>query len=72
MNEVKHKWNNLVSAAKSTYHEHNKYRNGTGGGPPKKEHTEETMKTIDLLKDDTSFRGINGSRNFCISYLRTT
>ena len=64
VNEVKHKWNNLVSAAKSTYHEHNKYRNGTGGGPPKKEHTEETMKTIDLLKDDTSFRGLNGIETF--------
>ena len=54
VNEVKHKWKNLLSAAKSTYHEHNKYRNGTGGGPPKKEPSEETMKTIDLLKDDTS------------------
>ena len=60
VDDTNHKWKNLVSQSKGIFHEHKIHRNGTGGGPPMKEPTEETQKIIDLLKDDTSFRGLTG------------
>ena len=74
INEVKHKWKNLVSTSKAAYHEHKRYRNGTGGGPPKKDPSEETLKVIDLLKDDASFRGLTGIETFAppMPIVRTT
>ena len=56
--EIKHKWKNLSSVAKSTYSDMRKYQRGTGGGPPRPEPSNAIMKTIDLLKDSASFRGL--------------
>ena len=64
VDEVKHKWKNLSAVAKTLFNEFRKIRSGTGGGPAPAPPSSEVMKTIDLLKDSTSFRGLEGVSTF--------
>ena len=60
VDDIKIKWKNMVTNAKGIYTEHKKLLAKTGGGPKIKEPSERVMSTIDLMKDTTSFKGIDG------------
>ena len=57
--EVKAKWKNMASKAKETFNSFRKSQQETGGGLASKAPSHSVMKTIELLKDDTSFKGID-------------
>ena len=56
--EIRKKWNNLCSSAKLAYHEIHKERQKTGGTPPP-DLSEETAHIVDMMKDKSSFVGID-------------
>lgn len=58
--EVKSKWKNMASKAKETFHQYRKSQQQTGGGPPVDNPSESVLRTIEILKDGTSFKGIEG------------
>ena len=58
--EVKKKWNNLVSAAKMEYAETQRQRKKTGGGTPPPEMSQETANIVDIMKEKVNFIGIEG------------
>ncbi|CAG2210822.1 unnamed protein product [Mytilus edulis] len=64
--EVKTKWQNLQSKAKTQYAEKNKYSKQTGGGPAPKPMSNETEKIVEMMKDCSSFVGLNGCESSVI------
>ena len=58
--EVKAKWKNLTSKTKETFHKYKKYQKLTGGGAAPKPPSDSVMKTIELMQDDSSFKGVDG------------
>ena len=56
--EVRKKWNNLCSSAKLAYEIH-KERQKTGGGTPPPDLSEETAHIVDMMKEKSSFVGID-------------
>ena len=62
--EVRHKWKNMASSAKSTFHAYKKSVVKTGGGPAPKTPSWEVVRTIEALKDTTSFKGLEGVDTF--------
>lgn len=58
--EVKTKWQNMQTSAKKQYADRKKYTTQTGGGPPAKELSIETEKIVDMMKDCSSFVGLQG------------
>ena len=57
--EVRKKWNNLCLSAKLAYHVIHKKREKTGGGTPPLDLSEETAHIVDMMKDKSSFVGID-------------
>ena len=51
---------NLTSTAKRVFNEHKNSQRATGGGPPPKAPSASIMKTIELLKDTSKFKGVDG------------
>lgn len=58
--EVKTKWQNMQTSAKKQYADRKKYATQTGGGPPAKKFSNETEKIVDMMKDCSSFVGLQG------------
>ena len=58
--EVKRKWTNMQSEAKSVWGKYKRERGKTGGGPPPSEIPEEKMKIIEMFQDDAGFNGLQG------------
>ncbi|CAG2239364.1 unnamed protein product [Mytilus edulis] len=58
--EVRNKWRNTTRVAKAVYTTHRSELFKTGGGPAPKQPSSAVGKVIDLMKDTTSFRGIQG------------
>ena len=58
--EVKTKWQNMQTSAKKQYADRKKYATQTGGGPPAKNLSNETEKIVDMMKDCSSFVGLQG------------
>jgi hypothetical protein len=58
--EVKTKWQNMQTSAKKQYADRKKYATQTGGGPPAKKLSNETEKIVDMMKDCSSFVGLQG------------
>ena len=58
--DIKAKWKSMKTDAKKAFTKFNKARSSTGGGPPPKAPNANTMRTIDMMKDHTSFKGISG------------
>ena len=56
----KKKWKSMKIEAKKQFHLREKARNQTGGGPPPKELKPCIQRTIDLMKDHASFKGVEG------------
>ena len=54
------RWKNLTSTAKQVFNEYKYAQNGTGGGPAPRPPTASVTKTIELLKDTTAFKGVDG------------
>jgi hypothetical protein len=61
--EVKTKWQNMQTSAKKQYADRNKYATQTGGGPPAKKFSNETEKIVDMMKDCSSFVGLQGGES---------
>ncbi|XP_071143893.1 myb-related transcription factor, partner of profilin-like [Mytilus edulis] len=58
--EVRNKWRNTTRVAKAVYTTHRSELFKTGGGPAPKQPSSAVEKVIHLMKDTTSFRGIQG------------
>ena len=58
--QCKSKWKGIKMDAKKQFNLQKKYRNQTGGGPPPKRLKPSTLRTIELMKDQASFKGIEG------------
>lgn len=58
--EVRNKWRNTTRVAKAVYTTHSSELFKTCGGPAPKQPSSAVGKVIDLMKDTTSFRGIQG------------
>ncbi|XP_076101194.1 uncharacterized protein LOC143070984 [Mytilus galloprovincialis] len=60
MSTPKNKWRNTTRVAKAVYTTHRSELFKTGGGPAPKQPSSAVGKVIHLMKDTTSFRGIQG------------
>ncbi|CAG2217811.1 unnamed protein product [Mytilus edulis] len=58
--EVRNKWRNTTRVAKAVYTTHRSEVFKTGGGPAPKQPSSAVERVIHLMKDTTSFRGIQG------------
>jgi hypothetical protein len=58
--KVKTKWQNMQTSAKKQYADRKKYATQTGGGPPAKKLSNETETIVDMMKDCSSFVGLQG------------
>ena len=58
--EIKDKWRNLTSKAKSAFTEYRREKNMTGGGPAPKKPTSSVEKIVTMMQDTASFAGIEG------------
>ncbi|CAC5399438.1 unnamed protein product [Mytilus coruscus] len=58
--EVRDKWRNLTTKAKSAFTEHRREINKTGGGPAPKKPSSSVERVVNMLQDSTSFSGIQG------------
>ena len=58
--QCKHKWKGMKMEAKKEFNIRRKDVNKTGGGPPPKELKSSVLRTIDLMKDQASFKGVEG------------
>ncbi|CAC5412673.1 unnamed protein product [Mytilus coruscus] len=58
--EVRDKWRNLTTKAKSAFTEHRREINKTGGGPAPKIPSSSVERVVNMLQDSTSFSGIQG------------
>ena len=58
--EIKDKWRNLTSKAKSAFTEYRRETNMTGGGPAPKKPTSSVKKIVTMMQDTASFAGIEG------------
>ncbi|CAG2192391.1 unnamed protein product [Mytilus edulis] len=59
-NEIRDKWRNTVSKANKAFTEQRREVSKTGGGPPPKPIPPQFEAVIDLMKDSSSFTGIDG------------
>ncbi|XP_076116618.1 uncharacterized protein LOC143084096 [Mytilus galloprovincialis] len=59
-NEIRDKWRNTVSKAKKAFTEQRREVSKTGEGPPPKPIPPQFEAVIDLMKDSSSFTGIDG------------
>ena len=50
----------MQTSAKKQYADRKKYATQTGGGPPAKKLSNETEKIVDMMKDCSSFVGLQG------------
>ena len=58
--QCKKKWKGMKIEAKKEFQNTVKARNQTGGGPPPRELKPCILRTIDLMKDHASFKGVDG------------
>ncbi|VDI68839.1 Hypothetical predicted protein [Mytilus galloprovincialis] len=58
-NEIRDKWRNTVSKANKAFTEQRREVSKTGGGPPPKPIPPQFEAVIDLMKDSSSFTGID-------------
>ncbi|CAC5392238.1 unnamed protein product [Mytilus coruscus] len=58
--EVRDKWRNLTTKAKSAFTEHRREINKTGGGQAPKKPSSSVERVVNTLQDSTSFSGIQG------------
>ena len=58
--QCKQKWKGMKIEAKKEFQKMVKARNQTGGGPPPRELKPCILRTIDLMKDHASFKGVDG------------
>lgn len=58
--EIKDKWRNLTSKAKSTFSDYRREIHMTGGGPAPRKPTSSVEKIVNMMQDTASFAGIEG------------
>ena len=58
--QCKQKWKTMKMDAKREFNVRQKSFYKTGGGPPPKELKSSVQRTIDLMKDQASFKGVEG------------